>query len=56
MLRDLAKEYLERADRCRQQAGDASDPLNKERWLKFAEQWSILARDSAIAANHQNPT
>jgi len=56
MSRDLAREYFERADRCRQQADDANDPLNKERWLKFAEQWSTLAHDSAIAASYQNPT
>jgi hypothetical protein len=42
-VNDVAADYRERADRCRQKAGESSGPVNVAYWLKFAEQWLRLA-------------
>jgi hypothetical protein len=34
---------------CRQQAERARNPLDKERWLKLAEQWLEMAQDADLA-------
>jgi hypothetical protein len=36
-------EYRKNADECRQQAEGSLNALDKERWLKIAEQWLMMA-------------
>jgi hypothetical protein len=33
-------------DECRQQTAKAFNPLDKERWLKIAEHWLLMAQDA----------
>jgi hypothetical protein len=39
---DLAS-YLKQAEECREQAAKAISPLDKEAWLRTAEEWLKLA-------------
>jgi hypothetical protein len=39
-----ADEFRKNADECRQQAAKSIGPLDKERWLKVAEQWLQMAQ------------
>jgi hypothetical protein len=41
---NMADEYRKNADDCREQAAKALRPLDKERWLKLAEDWLKLAK------------
>jgi hypothetical protein len=38
-------DYRKRADECRQRAEASTDAIDKDRWLKFAEQWLKLAHE-----------
>jgi hypothetical protein len=40
-----AHEFRSNADECRQQAEKAINPLDKERWLKIAEHWLLMAQE-----------
>jgi hypothetical protein len=42
----LAEEYRRNADDCRRQAEKSLNPLDKERWLKIAEHWLMMAQES----------
>jgi hypothetical protein len=42
---NMADEYRKNADDCREQAAKALHPLDKERWLKLAEDWLKLAKN-----------
>ena len=39
---DDADRYRKQADECREQAAKAVSPLNKEAWLRVAEEWLKL--------------
>jgi hypothetical protein len=47
MRNDLAAQYLQSADECRQRAETSKDEIDKARWLKMAEEWVELARQAA---------
>jgi hypothetical protein len=49
MPTDLATEYRTRSNHCGRQAENSDNPLDKARWLQFAEQWAKLAEDPRIA-------
>lgn len=40
-----ADEFRRNADDCREQAERAINSLDKERWLKIAEQWLQMAQE-----------
>jgi hypothetical protein len=44
-------EYRKMAELCRQHAGDLNNGRDRERWLRIAEGWMVLARDTARANN-----
>jgi hypothetical protein len=44
-----ADEFRKNADECRQQAAKAFNPLDKERWLKIAEHWLLMAQEADVA-------
>ena len=41
-----AEQYRKRAEECRQMASKVISPLDKEAWLKLAEDWLRLALNS----------
>src|SRR5450755_2553212 len=43
MSSDDADRYRKQAEECRQQAQKAVSPLDKEAWLRVAEEWLMLA-------------
>ena len=45
MLDDAAK-FRKQADECREQAERAINPLDKERWLRLARDWTKMAQDA----------
>jgi hypothetical protein len=44
-------EYRKMAELYRQYAQDLNDDRDKARWLRIAEGWMVLARDSVRASN-----
>jgi hypothetical protein len=44
-----ADEFRKNADECRQHAAKAFNPLDKERWLKIAEHWLLMAQEADAA-------
>jgi len=44
-------EYRKMAELCRHYAKDLNEGRDKERWLKIAEGWMVLARDTVRARN-----
>jgi hypothetical protein len=44
-----ADEFRKNADECRQKAAKAFNPLDKERWLKIAEHWLLMAQEADAA-------
>jgi hypothetical protein len=38
--------YRQRADECREQAAKAIGPLDREAWLRLAEEWLKLAKSA----------
>jgi len=43
MPSDEADKFRKQADECREQAAKAYSPLDKEAWLRVAEEWIKLA-------------
>jgi hypothetical protein len=43
MFSEIAEEYVERIEECRQEARRCSDPRDKAAWLTLAEEWLTLA-------------
>jgi hypothetical protein len=43
MSEDEAARFRKQADECREQAAKAVRPLDKESWLRVAEEWIKLA-------------
>jgi hypothetical protein len=43
MSEDEAARFRKQADECREQAAKAVSPLDKESWLRVAEEWIKLA-------------
>jgi hypothetical protein len=43
MSEDEAARFRKQADECREQAAKALSPLDKEAWLRVAEEWIKLA-------------
>ena len=41
---DEADRFRKQADECREQAAKAFSPLDKEAWLRVAEEWIKLAQ------------
>jgi hypothetical protein len=41
-----ADQFRPNVDECREQAERSHNPLDKERWLKIAEHWLIMAREA----------
>ena len=46
MRSDLAAQFHQSADECRQRAETSKDEIEKARWLKMAKEWVELARQS----------
>ena len=46
MSSDDADRYRKQAEECRQQARKAVSPLDKEAWLRVAEEWLKLAQSN----------
>jgi hypothetical protein len=44
-------EYRKMAELCRHYAKDLNNARDRERWLKIAEGWMVLARDTIRARN-----
>ena len=44
-------EYRKMAELCRHYAKDLDDVRDRERWLKIAEGWMVLARDTVRESN-----
>jgi hypothetical protein len=42
-MSDEADRFRKQADECREQAAKAISPLDKEAWLRVAEEWLKLA-------------
>jgi hypothetical protein len=42
-MSEEAAEFRKQAEECREQATKATSPLDKEAWLRVAEDWSKLA-------------
>ncbi len=47
-------EYRKMAELCRAYAKDLDDGRDRERWLKIAEGWMVLARDTVRASSFTN--
>jgi hypothetical protein len=43
MPQDDVDRYRKQAEECREQATKAISPLDKEAWLRLAEEWLMLA-------------
>jgi hypothetical protein len=42
-MSDDAARFRKQAEECREQAAEAVNPLDKEAWLRIAEEWLKLA-------------
>jgi hypothetical protein len=45
MLDDELEEYRKQAEYCRLRAAKVTNPLDKDAWLRAAEEWETLARE-----------
>ena len=45
-MSDDTARFRKQAEECRQQAQKAVSPLDKEKWLQFAEDWLKLAQST----------
>ena len=45
-MSDDAARFRKQADECREQAERAINPLDKERWLRLAGDWTKMAQDA----------
>jgi hypothetical protein len=43
MSDDYAARFRKQAEECREQAAKAVNPLDKEAWLRLAEEWLMMA-------------
>ena len=50
-MRNGPAEYRKIAELCRHYAKDLNDGRDRARWLRIAEGWMVLARDTARASN-----
>jgi hypothetical protein len=55
MPKDLAVEYRKWADECRRQAETCTDGIERARWLKFANKWQRLLRQSYQSTKPPGP-
>jgi hypothetical protein len=51
IMDDDSAKYRKQADECREQAGKAYSPLDKEAWLRVAGEWLKLAVSSDARRN-----
>jgi uncharacterized alpha-E superfamily protein len=47
-----ADSFRQNAEQCRRLAQDSRDPVQKETWLKLAEEWTKMADEADVV----NPT
>ena len=50
-MRNGPDEYRKMAELCRQHAEDLNESRDRARWLRIAEGWMVLARDTARVNN-----
>jgi hypothetical protein len=56
MSSDGADRYRQQAEACRQQAQKAVSPLDKEAWLRVAQEWLMLRSQPRKAAGSARAT
>jgi hypothetical protein len=49
-----ANELRTNADECREQAARAINPLDRERWLKIAQDWLQMAQEEEAGPKPEN--
>jgi uncharacterized alpha-E superfamily protein len=52
---DRVDQFRRQAQDCKDRAAGARDPIDRDAWLKLAEEWLALARSNKAAEDLQNP-
>jgi hypothetical protein len=55
MPSELAAEYRQSADECRERAAASKDKIDKARWTKMSEEWLMLAQQAEPPSSETHP-